>query len=140
MLADDKTSTGTTWEYVNQHLEPGLGLFTSLSAAWAGAPTYLLTRHVAGIQQADGVAGFGYGNWVINPSAGLAMGLTSASAKVVTAFGGNLSVSWTVGQGTAGMLMAVIVQAPVNTSGVFVVNGVKRILTGSGFYQFAVTL
>ncbi|CZR62695.1 related to alpha-L-rhamnosidase A [Phialocephala subalpina] len=135
MLSNNETNSGASWEYVDQQGNPGLSLFTSLSHPWGGAPTYILTQYAAGIQQAGGVAGFGHGNWVINPSAGLAMGLKKASAKVVTAFGGNLEVQWKVsGEG----VLSVTIKSPRATSGVFELNGTQKVLRGSDEYAFTV--
>jgi hypothetical protein len=88
MLNSNETPSGASWEYVNLKGNPGLGLYTSLSHPWGGA-TYLLTEYVAGLQKVDGAEGYGYGNWAVEPSVGAAMGLTSASAIIVTAFGGS---------------------------------------------------
>jgi hypothetical protein len=66
----------------------------------------------------------------------MAMGLKSGSARVVTAFGGSLSVSWTVSTSTGGEVIAVLVEAPVGTSGVFVLAGTKKVLKGSDLYGF----
>ncbi|KUJ10549.1 glycoside hydrolase family 78 protein [Mollisia scopiformis] len=140
MLANNQTSTGTTWEYVDQTGQPGLSLFTSSAAAWAGAPTYLITRYVAGLQQAAGVAGFGYRNWVFNPSAGLAMGLKTSNATVITAFGGPLSVQWQVVAIASGNQLKVTISAPAATSGVFELNGTRKVLNGSAAYSFVMSM
>lgn len=137
MLSNNETFTGASWEYVDQQGNPGLSLFTSLSHPWGGAPTYILTQYVAGVQQAQGVAGFGYGNWVINPSGGLAMGLKKASAKVLTAFGGNLEVKWQV---SGADLLDVTINAPKGTSGMFDLGGVQKVLRGRDEYNFTVKM
>ncbi|PVH75166.1 glycoside hydrolase family 78 protein [Cadophora sp. DSE1049] len=137
MLSNNETSTGASWEYVDQEGNPGLGLFTSLSHPWGGAPTYVLTEYAAGVRQAEGVDGFGYGNWVVDPSGGLAMGLRRATATVGTAFGGNLEVQWwVVGEKT----VSVCIKAPKETSGVFEVGRVRRVLRGSEEYRFIVEM
>ncbi|KAK6598866.1 RhaA is able to hydrolyze alpha-1 [Botrytis cinerea] len=122
MLSNPKSSTGASWEYVNLEGNPGLGLFTSLAHPWGGAPTYLLTEWAAGLRRADGPSGYGYRNWVINPDVGLAMGLKTANARVVTAFNGSLSVEWTLNEG----VVDVNINAPNNTSGVFEMAGVRK--------------
>ncbi|KAH7317833.1 glycoside hydrolase family 78 protein [Rhexocercosporidium sp. MPI-PUGE-AT-0058] len=137
MLSNRETSTGASWEYLDQHGNPGLSLFTSLSHPWGGAPTYILTEYAAGIRQAKGVAGFGYANWVVNPSGGLAMGLRRASAKVVTAYGGNLEVQWSVKSNNT---LNVRISAPKKTSGTFEFHGVQKVLSGKSQYSFSVTI
>lgn len=59
MLANNLTSSGASREYVNQDGDPGLGLFTSLSHPWGGAPTYLTTAWVAGLRPTEGMGGMG---------------------------------------------------------------------------------
>jgi hypothetical protein len=136
MLADENTATGASWEYVNQQGSPGLGAYTSLSHPWGGAPTYILTEFVAGIQPAEGPSGFGYGNWVLSPSTGMAMGLTNASASVVTASGDVLQVQWQIQDG----VMDVLVNAPIGTNGSFELGSTTRSLQGSDSYSFSITI
>lgn len=116
MLASSLTSSGASWEYVSQTGTPGLGLFTSLSHPWGGAPTYLLTNYVAGVRQAEGVHGYGYRNWIVDPTVGLKMGLKMAKAVVVTDFSGNekLEVEWEL----EAQELRVRVKAPRGTTGV----------------------
>ncbi|TGO53270.1 hypothetical protein BOTNAR_0299g00010 [Botryotinia narcissicola] len=128
MLSNPKTSTGASWEYVNLEGNPGLGMFTSLAHPWGGAPTYLITEWAAGLRRAGGLSG----NWLINPDVGLAMGLKTASARVVTAFNGSLSVKWTLNEG----VVDVIINAPSNTSGVFEAAGTRKVLGGENSYRF----
>ncbi|KAH8588304.1 Six-hairpin glycosidase-like protein [Bisporella sp. PMI_857] len=137
MLTNPETTTGASWEYVDLSGNPGLGLFTSLSHPWGGAPTYLLTEWFAGLQAAKGVEGFGYGKWVINPSVGVANGLKNASARVVTAFDGFLEVQWRITNGTT---MVVSVKAPRRTSGVFEMGTTRKVLSGSDVYQFTIKI
>ncbi|TGO36963.1 hypothetical protein BHYA_0110g00290 [Botrytis hyacinthi] len=136
MLSNPKTSTGASWEYVNLEGNPGLGLFTSLAHPWGGAPTYLLTEWAAGLRRADGLSGYGYRNWLINPDVGLAMGLKTASARVVTAFNGSLSAKWTLDEG----VVDVIINAPNNTSGVFEMAGTRKVLAGGNSYRFNISI
>ncbi|KAF6829111.1 hypothetical protein CPLU01_08124 [Colletotrichum plurivorum] len=131
----DRSAVGTSWEYVNAATEqPGLGLFTSLSHPWGGAATYVLTEWAAGVRAADGVDGFGYRNWVVAPAAGVEMGLKTASASVVTAFGGNLSAEWRV----EGSDMFVSIRGPIETRGKFVFAGESISLHGRSVYEFHV--
>lgn len=116
MIADPQTNVGASWEYVNSAtLAPGLGLFTSLSHPWGGAPTYALTEWAAGLQPAAGVGGFGYGSWVVAPESGVRLGLGEASAAVVTP-SGDLSVDWIV----EGQSISATIRAPAGTRGSFV--------------------
>lgn len=133
----DKFASGASWEYVNAATsQPGLSLFTSLSHPWGGAATYVLTERVAGLRAADGTSGFGYRNWVIDPQMGLRMGLTSASARVETAFGGALSVQWTVNRNA----IHVKILAPSSTTGVFTLGGTTRSLSGKSAYEFGISI
>lgn len=137
MLANDETTTGASWEYVSLLGEPGLGLYTSLSHPWGGAPTYLLTEWAAGLQAAAGPPGFGYGNWVVNPATGLGMGLKRARASVLTAFSGSLEVSWSVVNVT---WLNVQIKSPLRTSGVFELGELREILTGKTEYSLLVKM
>ncbi|KAJ3941069.1 uncharacterized protein N0V96_008946 [Colletotrichum fioriniae] len=131
----NRSAVGASWEYVNAATQqPGLGLFTSLSHPWGGAATYVLTEWAAGLRAATGVDGFGYRNWVVSPASGVEMGLKRASAKVVTAFGGELSVEWRVRDCDIG----VTIRAPVGTQGRFVYGNESIALHGRSQYQFTV--
>ncbi|OGM51017.1 hypothetical protein ABOM_000071 [Aspergillus bombycis] len=135
--SQNRTAVGTSWEYVNsQTQQPGLGLFTSLSHPWGGAPTYILTEWAAGVRPAPGPDGFGYRKWIIAPETGFQIGLKRAQAKVVTAFDGPLSVEWHV-QG--GKLYANIM-APTSTEGQFVFRGRTIKLSGQASYNFSVSV
>ena len=137
MLANNETTTGASWEYVSVSGTPGLGLYTSLSHPWGGAPTYLLTEWAAGLQAAAGTKGFGYGNWVVNPATGIAMGLKRAQASVLTAFSGSLEVSWSVVNTTT---LDVEIKAPLKTSGWFELGGFKEVLFGKTEYHLLVKM
>ncbi|KAK1493457.1 RhaA is able to hydrolyze alpha-1 [Colletotrichum abscissum] len=133
--AQNKSAVGASWEYVNAATQqPGLGLFTSLSHPWGGAATYVLTEWATGLRAATGVDGFGYRNWVVSPASGVEMGLKRASAKVVTAFEGELSVEWRVRDGD----ISVTIRAPVGTQGQFVYGNQSIALHGRSEYQFTV--
>ncbi|KAL2879863.1 hypothetical protein SGCOL_004908 [Colletotrichum sp. CLE4] len=133
--AQNRSAVGASWEYVNAATrQPGLGLFTSLSHPWGGAATYVLTEWAAGLRAAAGVDGFGYKNWVVSPATGVEMGLKRASAKVVTAFEGELSVEWIVRDGDIG----VTIRAPIGTQGQFVYGNKSIALHGRSEYQFTV--
>ncbi|PMD47005.1 glycoside hydrolase family 78 protein [Hyaloscypha variabilis F] len=136
MVNDEETTTGASWEYVDLQGNPGLGLYTSLSYPWGGAPTYLLTEYVTGLQKAEGVRGYGYGSWVVDSSAGVAMGLQDSSARVVTAFNGSLSVQWTIEWSS----MKGFIEAPVATSGIFIFGGKNVVLNGREDYTFTLSI
>lgn len=135
MLNDKETTTGASWEYVDLQGNPGLGLFTSLSHPWGGAPTYLLTRWAAGLQQAEGTDGFGYKRWVVKPYMGIAMGLKSAAGKVSTPQG-IVKVEWKVFNN----ILHVDIQAPKKTEGVFQMGRTKRVLRNASRFRFKVGL
>jgi hypothetical protein len=129
MISDPKTTSGGSWEYVDQSGNPGYYLFTSLAHPWGGAPTYILTEWAAGIQTFPGLKGFGYGNWVVSPAAGLAMGISRASANVETPYG-SLSVAWELVSGT----LNVTIDAPLVTNGTFKFNNETIPLCGKTKY------
>ncbi|KAH8879711.1 Six-hairpin glycosidase [Thozetella sp. PMI_491] len=136
MLYNKKTATGSSWEYVDQNGNPGLGLFTSLSHPWGGAPTYILIKWVTGIQTEKGPKGYGYGNWVVAPQMGIYVGLKETSSKVVTAFGGDLEVSWKI----VGEFLAVSIKAPPSTTGTFKLGNQVKTLSGKRLYDFVVKI
>ncbi|KPM42482.1 hypothetical protein AK830_g4039 [Neonectria ditissima] len=135
MVSDKKTSTGASWEYVSQEGKPGLGLYTSLSHPWGGAPTYLLTQWVVGIHTAEGADGFGYRKWVVDPYMGVHMGLARVSGRVMTAFG-SLEVQWQL----KGSALEVIIRAPIETSGLFKLGRTQKELSGSDYYSLKIEL
>lgn len=140
-------ATGASWEYVSQGGAPGLGLFTSLAHPWGGAATYLLTGRVLGLRPADGAAGFGYASWVVDASAGVLLGLSRASGRVLVAAvegavgGGRLEASWAVEGGEGGSeVLHCVVTAPAGTVGVFVYMGRSIRLEGETTYNVTVDL
>lgn len=139
MLGNATTATGASWEYVSQAGDPGLGLFTSLAHPWGGAATYVLTERVLGLRPADGVGGFGYGSWVVDASAGVSLGLTRASGRVVSAFG-ELEAGWVVRQGEGGDVLRCVVTAPAGTVGSFVYMGRSVRLEGDTAYNVTIDL
>ncbi|KAH8659770.1 Six-hairpin glycosidase-like protein [Xylariales sp. PMI_506] len=133
----NETASGASWEYVRAATgEPGLSLFTSLSHPWGGATTYLLTEWAAGLKATEGPSGFGFQNWVVTPETGLRMGLKSANAQVVTAFGGPLRVEWAV----EGQKLQVKIQAPAETTGTFRFGGLVKTLVAEQTYEFDIDI
>ena len=136
MLAGPETDVGASWEYVNAAtLAPGLGLFTSLSHPWGGAPTYVLTEWAAGLRPAGGLHGFGYRSWVLAPESGARLGLREASATVVTPLG-DLGVQWRV----EGQRVSATIHAPADTSGSFIYGDQVVALSGNSTYQLSLDI
>lgn len=108
-----------------------MGLFTSLGHPWGGAPTYILPEYVTGVQTAVGPEGFGYKQWTLKPQLGLDMGLDEASSETMTVFGKPLKVSWK----TLGQSLSIVVDAPIEASGLVELGGEKRLLAGSSNYH-----
>ncbi|KAH8885313.1 Six-hairpin glycosidase, partial [Thozetella sp. PMI_491] len=50
MVTQNEYYTGASWEYVYADGSPGIGLFTSLSHPWGGAPTYAYTEYLLGVR------------------------------------------------------------------------------------------
>ncbi|EMT62118.1 hypothetical protein FOC4_g10015199 [Fusarium odoratissimum] len=136
MLKNPETRSGASWEYLTPAGQPGLGAFTSLGHPWGGAATYILTEWVAGLRSADGIQGFGYKNWVVNPELGAHMGLSHASAKVPLYPSGELEVKWSI----KSKKMTVQIKAPPETKGVFRIGKTKKTLENDSSYQFTIQL
>jgi hypothetical protein len=114
MVSNANYTSRASWEYLAQDLSPGLGLFTSLSHPWGGAPTYILPQWIAGIRAVTP----GYKTWVVEPAYD-GFDLTWASAKVSTKNYGDISVKWMLNETT----LTVTINAPSNTSGSFQLPG-----------------
>lgn len=130
VMVNKETSSGASWEYVDQNGNPGLDRFTSLAHPWGGAATYVLSEWAAGIQIDAGAQSFGYKRWVVTPDAGLAMGLQSASASVKTP-AGMLAVDWTR---TSSGELQVEIDAPPSTHGTFRLGNETVTLDGNTHY------
>ena len=133
MITNVSTSTGASWEYLDQQGQPGLGLFTSLSHPWGGAATYLLTQYVAGIRRADGPTGFGYKKWVIEPAL-FDWQLDDFAASVPTPYG-TLGLTWNIesppsSKNQGFTIVKITVDAPKSTSGILIINGENKGITG----------
>ena len=134
-LGNDTTSTGASWEYLDVSGSPGLGLFTSLSHPWGGAATYVLTEWAAGLRPASGVQGFGYRNWILDPTSGIRMGLKKASAQVATGCGCFLSVAWELDE----VSLNVTVTAPAGTTGEVYFGNTRRTIPGGETMSITLT-
>ena len=135
MRADPHTTSGGSWEYVTPGGQPGLDWFTSLAHPWGGAATYVLTEYVAGLRAQEGVAGFGYREWVVAPQIGMDLGLKTASADVVTPHG-PLSVRWEVRHGE----LEVYVKAPHGTTGTLLLGDRRQRFEGKEEYRMSLHL
>lgn len=118
MVQKPRYATGASWEYVAQDQTPGLGLYTSLSHPWGGAPTYILPQYVAGIRSLAP----GYKVFAIVPGYE-GFNLTKASASVKTVYG-MLSAKWTLKNGQ----LTVTVSAPSGTSGTVELTGARALV------------
>ncbi|KAF5571786.1 alpha-L-rhamnosidase A [Fusarium phyllophilum] len=136
MLKDPETRSGASWEYLTPAGQPGLGAFTSLGHPWGGVATYILTEWVAGLRSADGVQGFGYKSWVVNPELGVHMGLSHARAKVPLYPSGEVEIKWSI----KSKKMTVRIKAPAETKGVFWIGKTKKTLENDSSYQFTIQL
>ncbi|PQE06496.1 is able to hydrolyze alpha-1 protein [Rutstroemia sp. NJR-2017a WRK4] len=114
MIDDGETYSGASWEYVGKDMVrsdgevvgsggPGLGLFTSLSHPWGGAPSYVLGRWVLGVRE----TGSGGGKWEVRPAVE-GWGLQWARGRV-----GGVGVEWKLGNGS----VTVVVDVPGGTRG-----------------------
>ncbi|KAF5551028.1 alpha-L-rhamnosidase A [Fusarium napiforme] len=116
MLKDPETRSGASWERRNV--------------------LYILTEWVAGLRSANGVQGFGYKNWVVNPELGVHMGLSHARAKVPLYPSGEIEVKWSI----KSKKMTVQIKAPPETKGVFWIGKTKKKLGNDSSYQFTIQL
>jgi hypothetical protein len=105
-VTQDEYYTGASWEYIFPDGSPGLGLFTSLSHPWGGAPTYILTEYLLGIQPAS----VGYSEWRFSPS--LLNSTSWVSGRVQTPHG-YIHGNWTL----VGQDLNMNICSPEGTSG-----------------------
>ncbi|KAL4930987.1 putative alpha-L-rhamnosidase C [Aspergillus undulatus] len=90
MVDQDEYYTGTAWEYVYPDGRPGLDLFTSHAHPWGGAPTYVFTEYVLGIQPTKP----GFKEWAFRPTL-THTGLRWAKGRVPTPHG-VINASWKI--------------------------------------------
>jgi len=93
-----------------------LGLFTSLSHPWGGAPTYVLPEYVVGIRPVQP----GYKVFTVVP-AYEGFDLSYAQASVKTKYG-TLSIKWELSNDH---ILTVMINAPAGTSGTIQLPGGK---------------
>ncbi|KAL4816838.1 Six-hairpin glycosidase-like protein [Aspergillus spinulosporus] len=110
MVDQDDYYTGTSWEYLYPDGRPGLDLFTSHAHPWGGAPTFVFTEYLLGIQPTSP----GFMEWAFRPVI-TGMGLSWVEGRVPTPRG-SIKASWAVENGTEVRLH---VCAPAGTRGIF---------------------
>ncbi|PQE11261.1 is able to hydrolyze alpha-1 protein [Rutstroemia sp. NJR-2017a BVV2] len=120
MIDDAETYSGASWEYVGKDADgagPGLGLFTSLSHPWGGAPSYVLGRWVLGVRETEP----GFRAWAVR-AAVEGWGLEWARGRV-----GGVGVEWRLeeGEGEGNGTVTVVVDAPGGTRGTVGLAGVE---------------
>lgn len=108
MVTQNQYYTGASWEYLYPDGSPGIGLFTSLSHPWGGAPTYILPQYVLGVSSLEP----GYKTWQFKPLI-YGLGLEDASGKVPTPHG-TIEASW---EFVGGRKLVLSVEGPVGTTG-----------------------
>ncbi|KAL2829892.1 glycoside hydrolase family 78 protein [Aspergillus pseudoustus] len=64
MVNQDEYYTGASWEYLSPDGRPGLDLITSHSHPWGGAPTYVFSEYVLGVQPTAA----GFATWIFQPA------------------------------------------------------------------------
>ncbi|KAL4901686.1 hypothetical protein BDW74DRAFT_181693 [Aspergillus multicolor] len=111
MVTQEEYYTGTAWEYLYADGRPGLDLYTSHAHPWGGAPTYVFSEYVLGIQPVKP----GFKEWAFRPMIG-GLGLDWVSGRVPTPDGG-IEVEWRFGNN--GTRVELRVCAPKGTRGVF---------------------
>lgn len=108
MVTQNQYYTGASWEYLYPDGSPGLGLYTSLSHPWGGAPTYILPQYVLGVSSLEP----GYKTWQFKPLI-YGLGLEDASGKVPTPHG-IIEASWKF---IDGRKLVLSVEGPAGTIG-----------------------
>ncbi|KAJ5775338.1 uncharacterized protein N7511_000349 [Penicillium nucicola] len=94
MITNNEYYTGTSWEYVFPDGRPGLDLYTSHAHPWGGAPTFVFTEYVLGVQGAAP----GLSEWTFQPAV-RTPGVSWAKGRVPTPHG-SIEASWKVRKDT----------------------------------------
>ena len=97
MVTQNEYYTGASWEYLYPDGSPGIGIFTSLSHPWGGAPTYILSNYILGVRTEWNAQAKSY-EWVFAPAWDIAegLGLDWAKGKVPLSTGGHIEAEWSV--------------------------------------------
>jgi hypothetical protein len=97
---------------------PGIGIFTSLSHPWGGAPTYVLTNYVLGVRRELDTTTGTYG-WVFDPVLEIleGLGLTWVKGKVPLESGGWIEAGWSIADGTVTSNLEVVGAKGVEVDG-----------------------
>ncbi|CAI7634564.1 unnamed protein product [Penicillium pancosmium] len=95
MVTQKEYSTGASWEYLYQDGSPGIGIFTSLSHPWGGAPTYIFSNYILGVRTEWNAQKKEY-EWIFDPAWEIAegLGLEWAKGKVPLSSGGYIQAEW----------------------------------------------
>lgn len=95
MITQKEYSTGASWEYLYQDGSPGIGIFTSLSHPWGGAPTYIFSNYILGVRTEWNAQKKEY-EWIFDPAWEIAegLGLEWAKGKVPLSSGGYIQAEW----------------------------------------------
>lgn len=121
MTSRKQYTSGAAWEYLYPDGTPGIDLFTSLAHPWGGAPTYVLTEWVLGIQATKP----GFSQWEFVPLLGDgALGLKGVNGTVPTPRG-SIVAGWEVQEEEA---VVWVESVPEGTKGVLVLpEGVEMV-------------
>ncbi|KAK5149254.1 hypothetical protein LTR04_007277 [Oleoguttula sp. CCFEE 6159] len=100
MLHQNQYHMGAPWEYLFPDGSPGIGIFTSLSHPWGGAPTYVLSDYVLGVRREMNATTETYG-WVFDPVWEIVEGLRLqwAKGRVPLMGGGLIEAKWSLRNG-----------------------------------------
>ena len=95
MVTQNQFYTGASWEYLYQDGSPGIGIFTSLSHPWGGAPTYVYTNYILGVRTEWNEKDSQY-DWIFDPAWEIAegLGLHWAKGTVPLPGGGYIKAEW----------------------------------------------
>ncbi|RAL10672.1 Six-hairpin glycosidase [Aspergillus homomorphus CBS 101889] len=111
MVTEDQYYTGTAWEYLYPDGRPGLDLYTSHAHPWGGAPTFVFSEYVLGVQPTSP----GFATWTFQPAI-LDVNVSWARGRVPTPRG-SIQASWRL-SGSNKKSLQLQVCGPKQTKGV----------------------